>query len=124
MSERFHLIGSPLHDGQDDPPPACSVCGATDAKFVRVPAAERGTHTCLVCHPCLERALKSVGPPTGETHTRACVGRHVGATGPDHEARFQVVAVWPPHSFARPPYWLACRPHLRAALDTAERSAS
>jgi hypothetical protein len=118
-----HRIGTPARDGQDDAPPACSVCGSaetftegrtvTRSRLVRVPDAHGVNLHRYVCPACLERALKSLGAGTSDLHVRTCTGRHRG----DDDSRYGVVAVWPPHSHARPPYWLACARHLTAALD-------
>lgn len=105
-------IGSPLRDGQDDPAPCCFVCGAVK-DVIRVATDRPGPGaTEIVCRSCLGRALRSLGPGVPSLHTRACV-----ACPDDDDRRFAVVAIWPLTSFAAPPFWPACAPHLRAALD-------
>lgn len=127
-------LGTPVRDGQFDPPPVCSVCGRADqipahrpglpgrSRLIEVPAWPGGNRFRLVCENDLRTAMQSLGPGGGSEvmHVRSCSAPHPA----DDDTRYAVVAVWPRTSFAPPPYWLACAPHLNEALDrlAAERT--
>jgi hypothetical protein len=127
MDVQSVLIGTPARDGQFDPPPACSVCGAAPvvatgptghtlrSELLSVPAWPGWNKFRHVCRGCLGRAMQAVGPGRGPEalNTRTCSGWHRGDDGD----RFAVAAEWPLRSFGPPPYWLACVRHLNEALD-------
>ncbi|MET7711011.1 hypothetical protein [Streptomyces sp. NPDC005407] len=109
------LIGGLLLDAadpDDDVPAAvCAVCG-TASNLRRNPLDGPAGITCL---PCLDAALKSLGPPTIDT-IGICSVQHIG---PDPmQTRYGVVAEWPLNTVTdtRQPRIRACPIHLAEAI--------
>lgn len=107
------LIGGPLLDAADPShgvqPQACSVCGTVSGlQRISLPGPSG-----IICLPCLDAALKTLGPPTVSSIT-TCSQPHTGGD----PLLYGVVAVWPVRTShdASQPTIRACPVHLAEAI--------